>query len=255
MSLGFLKKFGTQKIKQAGQAMTQAIVEFDPETATEAAIEQMDDYVDKLSRELAVANQSLAKERSEADAAKENYNKKFETANKMQAAIDGGELSAAKAKSIQKSLDGLMADLENSRDDVALEIEEADDAQSAVDSVKESLQIAVDKLKTARSDHKRAGNDMKRAAHAEKRAKDEEERAKRAAGISSGGSGMDVALEAMKSAAAERTANAEAAQTKADMIKPFDAAGDDNIAEFMAEVEGKDLDATSGDKLAGMKGF
>jgi len=96
---------------------------------------------------------------------------------------------------------------------------------------------------------------MKRAEHNEKRAEAEEERAKRDAGISTGGNGMDIALDAMRGAAAERTANAEAAQTKADMIKPFDADGDDNIAAFMAEVDGTDTKASSGDKLAGMKGF
>ena len=126
MSLGFFKSFGSQKIKQAGEAITQAIVEFDPETATEAAIDQMDEYVTTLSKELAVANQSLAKERAEADAAKTNYNKKLEVASKMQAALEVGDRSGPKQKSLQASLDKLTADLESSRDDVALEIEEAE---------------------------------------------------------------------------------------------------------------------------------
>ena len=253
--MSFFKHFGTQKLKQAKNAITQAIVEFDPETATEAAIEQMDEYVDQLSKELAKANQDLAKEKGEADAAKANYNKKLEVANKMQADLDGGELSGAQAKRVQASLDSLMEDLENTRDDVALEIEEADDAQETVDSIKEALESAVAKLKTARSDHKRARNEMKRAEKAEERAKRQEENAKRQAGITSGGSGMDTALDAMRSAAAERTANAEAAQTKADMLKPFDATSDDTISAYMDEVDGVDTNASSADKLAGLKGF
>jgi len=253
MGMGFFAKFGGEKLKQAKQSLTQAIVEFDPETASDAAIEMMDEQVDELSRELAKANQDLKKESMEADAAKVNYNRKVEVAGKLQDKID--EASGAKAKSLQTSLDTLLEDIESTRSDVELEIQEAADAQLVVDDFQQAIEMAVSKLKSARSDHKKAMGDMKRANLAEKRATDQANRQKKLAGIGGSDDGMSTALDAMKAATAERTANAEAAQTKADMLKPFDASEDKNIAALMDEIDGEDEPATTKDKVASLKGF
>lgn len=251
--MGFLNKFGIQKLRQAKQSLTQAIVEFDPETASDAAIEMMDEQVDELSRELAKANQDLIKEKGEADAAKENFNKKVTVAGRLQEKIEAA--SGAKAKSLQTSLDTLLEDIENTRSDVEIEIQEADDAQLVVNDFQQAIEMAVTKLKSARSDHKKAMGDMKRANLAEKRANDTANRQARLSGIGGSDDGMSTALNAMKAATAERQANADAAQTKVDMMKPFDASEDKNIAALMDEIDGVDEPATTKDKVAGLKAF
>lgn len=148
-----------------------------------------------------------------------------------------------------------MEDMENTRPDVELEIQEAEDAQALADAIEANLNMASQKLKTARSDLKRAQGEMKRAELAEELAKREEQLAKQLAGISKGTDGMNTALDAMRAAAADRNANAEASRTKASLLKPFEAKDDDNIAAVMAEIDGTDQPVDTSSKLAGMKGF
>lgn len=251
--MGFFGVFGKKKLEQTRDAINRAIVEFDPETATEAAIEMMEDQVDALSQELAKENQALVKERREADAAKEKFNRMLEAANKLQEKVDAE--TGEKKASLQGSLDKLLEQLEDTRPDVELEIQEAEDAEVVVATIKESLDMAVDKLKHSRRDHKRARNDMKRAEHAERRAKAEEDRAKRLAGVGGKQNDMDVALTAMREAATEREAAAEAANMKADLIRPFDASEDDNISAVLAEVDGDEPEPDTKTKLGAMQGF
>lgn len=251
--MGFWGAFGKKKLEQSRDAINKAIVEFDPETATEAAIDLMEEQVDLLSQELAKENQLLVKEQREAEEAKTKFNRMLEAARKLQTKVDSAEGDTR--DNLQNSLDKLMEQLEDSRPDVEMEVQEAVDAQEVVDAIKESLDMAVDKLKTARRDHKRAQNTMKRATHAEKRAKAEEDRAKRLAGIGGGQNDMDIALTAMQESATERQALADAAKTKADMLKPFDASEDDNIAAVLNEVDGNDPEPDTASKLSGMQGF
>ena len=249
----FMAAFSKEKMDQAADALTAAVVKFDPETATDAAIALMDEQVDQLSLELAKANQALVKERDEADSAKENFNKKISAAQALQSKID--EASGAKAKSLQGSLDSLLEDIDTTRADVELEIQEAEDAQAVVDAIQETLNLAVSKLKTARSDHKRAQSELKRAEMAEKRAEATADRNARLAGVAKGSDGMSVALDALRDAASDANAKAEAMENKAKLLKPFDSSEDANIAAVMAELDGEDTSATSSEKVASLKGF
>lgn len=251
----FLAAFSKEKMEEAADALTNAVVRFDPETATDAAISLMDEQVDALSLELAKSNQALVKERGEADSAKENFNKKVAAAQKLQGMVDDEGTSAAKRKSFQASLDSLLEDINNTKADVQLEIQEAEDAQAVVDSIKQTLDLAVSKLKSARGDHKRAQSELKRAEMAEQRAEATADRNSRLAGISKGGDGMNVALDALKSAAADKNAQAEAMENKAALLKPFDSTEDANIAAVMAEIDGVDTPKDSKSAVEALTGF
>lgn len=252
--LKFLSAFSKEKMDQASDSLMQAVVAFDPESATEASIKMMDDQVTKLSEEHAKAKLALDKERKEADVAKTEYNKKLELANMLQHKIEA-ELDEGKRVSLQKSLDNLVSELEVRRQDVEIEIQEADDAQAVLDSINATLKLAADKLLTARRDHKMARNDMKRAEMNKRMAEQEEQRQRELAGISKGSDGMSIALNAMRESAADDEAKAEARRNKASLLKPYSAEEDSNIAALMEEMEGSPSKASSADKLSSLKGF
>ncbi len=66
---GFMKNLGKTKLGDAGRSLTEAIVSWDPEAASQAEIETMIEDLDKITREAANARQTFQKEKQQADAA------------------------------------------------------------------------------------------------------------------------------------------------------------------------------------------
>ena len=48
---------------------------------------------------------------------------------------------------------------------------------------------------------------------------------------------------------------AEAAEMKADVLTPFDASSNSTLSAYASKVNGEDTDATTSDKVAGLKTF
>jgi chromosome segregation ATPase len=249
MSWKFWSKTASKKIEQAGDALNKAIVQLDPETATEAQIELMEEKVDELAREAAKARVEYEREEREAQAARTNYNRMLEAAQLLQSKVDAGD------DSVTDSLASLMEQLETLQPEVQLEIDEATHAKATLEAFETALKDATTNLKQARSNLKRAASEMKRANAKKQAAEAEEERNKRLAGISTRGDNMQVALDAMRECTTELEAEAEAAKLKADLIKPFDAKSDDNIAAALAEVDGAPAPADTKSRLAGLQAF
>jgi chromosome segregation ATPase len=254
MVLRFMGNLIGVKANQAVTAGVEALIRWDPKSATEAELRTMEQHLDQLGVQVAQARQSYDREQKEADAVQALSAQRMAAAEQLQAQANAAADPARKA-SLEKSLTTLVDMLEKMAPDVDREKQDAVDAKGFLDMLEGAYQEAGGKLKAARSDLERAQRDMARAAQQKQTAEQQAEAARRAAGLAQTTSSLTVALKTMQDVASKDLASADAAMAKARMLKPTKPEEDDaNIAAALAAASGKAPAPTSlNDRLAALK--
>jgi chromosome segregation ATPase len=253
---GFLKSFGKEKLNQAGQSFTQRIVSWDPESASQAEIEEMIKELDKITTEAGKAKTEYERERIEAEAARQNYDRYMSAAELLSKQLESAQTegNADKATQLNTSLEKLVADIEKLSPEVDRESKEAEEARSYYDEVRQLAEVTADKVKTARAHLDAAKKDMRRAEMEQERAQARAQKAEQLAGLRRDTSGLGVALSAMNKQAQEAKAAAEASDMKAQLLSPEKAKEDDNIKAALQAVSGGPVSTASiSDRLAALK--
>ena len=130
--------------------------------------------------------------------------------------------------------------LEQMAPEIEREKKDAADAKDFLETLESTYAEAGGKLRSARSDLERAQRDMGRASQQREQADRHAEAARRAAGLVNTTSSLTVALKAMQDAAAKDLASADAAMSKAKLLKPTQPEKEDpNIAAALAAASGK----------------
>ena len=252
--LAFLKNLAGVKMDSAAQAGIEALVRWDPKSASEAELRTMEQNLDELGREVALARQGYDKEKREADAIQALSHQRMAAAEQLQRQMDA-ESGPARKAALEKSLTTLVGMLEQMAPEVDREKRDEVDARDYLAMLEQTYAEAGGKLKTARSDLERAQRDMSRAAQQREQADRQAEAARRAAGLASQTSSLTVALKAMQDAAAKDLASADAQMSKARLLRPTRPEQDDpNIAAAMNAASGKPPAPQSlSDRLAALK--
>jgi chromosome segregation ATPase len=237
--LKFVKNMFGVKMDQAVEAGIQALVRWDPKSASEAELRTMEQHLDELGREVALARQSFDREHKEADAIQQLSDQRMAAAEQLQRQ-SATETDPPRKAALEKSLGTLVTMLEQMAPDVAREKQDAVDAKEFLDMLTSTYAEAGGKLKTARSELERAQRDMGRAAQQRDQAERQAEAARRTAGLASTTSSLTVALKAMQDTASKDLASADAAMSKARLLRPTKPEEDDpNIAAAMAITQGQ----------------
>ncbi|HEY2616974.1 MAG TPA: hypothetical protein VGI78_06525 [Acetobacteraceae bacterium] len=237
--LKFVKNMFGVKMDQAVEAGIQALVRWDPKSASEAELRTMEQNLDELGREVALARQSFDREEKEADAIQLLSAQRMAAAEQLQIQVST-ETEPARKAALEKSLSTLVTMLENMAPDVEREKQDAIDAKEFLDMLANTYAEAGGKLKVARSELERAQRDMARAAQQREQADRQAEAARRSAGLASTTSSLTVALKAMQDTASKDLVSAEAAMSKARLLRPTKPEQDDpNIAAAMATAQGR----------------
>jgi hypothetical protein len=245
--LGFFAAFGKEKASGVQKSLLQALVAWDPSTASEAEINEMIKELDKVTLQVGQARVSYEKEQKEAVAARANYDKHLAAAEILQKRIADGE------QGLDDSLNSLVDTLESMRPDVEREEEEAKEAKEWYDDLTQVAQVTADKLKTARKVLEQASKEMARAELDRKKAEDRAERAQVMAGLKKDTSSLGVALESMQQQAAKVKAEAEAKNMKADLLTDMKK-DDQNIADALKQASGDNSSKMSAaDRLAALR--
>lgn len=246
----FIKHYGKGKIAEGITALNDAIVSFDPEGATEAAIAEMEENFDSLNKEFSKAKQEWSREQKEADTIVALYEQRLAAASHIQTQL---ETDADNAQ-LNEALTQLIDTLEGMSDDVEVEKEEAVDAKEVMDELGATVKMYADKLKSARSDMKKAARSMEKAERQQERAEAQADRAAQMAGLKKETSGLGSALESMNRQAAEAQAGADAAKRKADLLGPSKVEENDAVAAAMAAVSGAaPAPVSAADRLAALR--
>ncbi|MGE0713906.1 MAG: hypothetical protein AB7P02_00580 [Alphaproteobacteria bacterium] len=236
--LMFIRNLVGVKADQAVQAGVEALVRWDPKAATEAELRTMEGHLDELGMEVAKARQAYDREKKEADAIQLLSRQRMAAAEHLQKQIELATDPGQK-QPLERSLETLVAMLEQMAPEVDREAKDAQDAQAFLEMLEKSYADAGAKLKAARSELERAQRDMARAQQHRAVADRQAEAARRAAGLASTTSGLSVALKAMKDSAERDLAAADAAAAKTSLLAPTKPEKDDpNIAAAMAVATG-----------------
>jgi len=250
----FIRNLVGVKTDQAVNSAVEAIVRWDPKSATEAELRTMEQHLDVLGRQVAEARMAFDKEKREADAILTLSQQRMAAAEQIQHRADA-ETDPARKAGLESSLNTLVSMLEGMGPDIDREKQDAVDAQDFLQSLEQTYQQAGQKLKSARDDLNRAQRDMGRAEQQRDMAQQRAEAARQAAGLSSATSGLSVALKAMQDNASRNLADAEAANAKARLLTPSRPEQEDqNIAIALQQVQGKLPGPTNlNDRLAALR--
>jgi len=237
--LAFMKNLAGVKMDKVADAAVEALVRWDPKSASEAELRTMEQRLDELGREVALARQSYNKEKQEADTIQALSHQRMAAAEQLQGQVNT-ETDPARKSALEKSLETLVGMLEHMAPEIDREKRDEVDARDYLAMLEQTYAEAGGKLKTARSDLERAQRDMARAAQQREQADRQAEAARRAAGLASQTSSLTVALKAMQDAASKDLASADAQMSKAHLLRPTRPEQDDpNIAAAMNAASGK----------------
>jgi len=237
--LGFLRNFAGVKADNAVQAGVEALVRWDPEGASEAELRTMEQHLDDLGRQVAMARQAYDKERREADQIEALSRQRMAAAEQLQGQI-ATEADPARRAALERSLETLVSMLEGMAPEINREKQDATDAKEFLEMLENAYAQAGGKLKQARSELERARRDMVRAGQQRETAERQADAARHAAGLTRSTSGLTVALNAMQEAAQRDLASADAAMAKAKLLRPTRPEQDDpNIAAALEAAAGK----------------
>src|SRR5262245_62081114 len=251
--LTFIRNLVGVKTDQAVQAGVEALVRWDPQSATAAELRTMEQNLDELGLEVARARAAYEREKKEAEAIRALLNQRMAAAEQLEKQT-AAEATAARKSSLEQSLATLLDMLEQMTPEVEREAKDETDAHDFLVMLEKTYAEAGAKLKAARSQLERAERDMARAGQQREVAERQAEAARRAAGLSHTTSGLNVALKAMQDAAARDLEVAEAASAKARLLKPTQPEQDDpNIAAALAAASGRPLPQTLSERLAALK--
>src|SRR5271169_1017995 len=252
--LVFMKNLLGVKMDRAAEAGIEALVRWDPKSASEAELRTMEQNLDALGREVALARQGYDREKREADAIQALSHQRMAAAEQLQRQIDG-EGDPTRKAGLEKSLETLVSMLEQMAPEVEREKAEEMDAKDYLAMLEQTYADAGGKLKSARSELERAQRNMGRAAQQREQAERQAEAARQAAGLATQTNSLTVALKAMQDAAAKDLASADAQMSKARLLRPTRPEQDDpNIAAALAAAAGKPSAPQSlSERLAALK--
>ncbi|MEO5375702.1 MAG: hypothetical protein H7840_15775 [Alphaproteobacteria bacterium] len=251
----FLKSFVGVKGKQLGRDIVEAIVELDPNAATEAQLAEMEKDLDQAGMLLQKIRTDLEREQREADAAVKRYNQMMGAAEHLQAQLNG--TSVSDRASVEASLAKLVVQLEGLVPEVEQEKQDVVEVQALLDETQAAYKAKAEALASAKQGLDRAKRDMQRAVLQEERAGEKAKRAAEVAGLRGSGptNKLSIAVDAMHRRAEEARAKAANSTMKAETLSIVHRRDDDdpNIAAALKAVEGGPAAGNLTDRLAALK--
>jgi chromosome segregation ATPase len=252
--LSFIRNLVDVKADKAVQAGVEALVRWDPQSASEAELRTMEQHLDDLGRQVATARQSFEREQKEADAIQALSHQRMVAAEQLEKQI-AAETDPTRKAGLERSMGTLVAMLEQMTPEIEQEKKDAVDAKDFLEMLEKTYAEAGGKLRQGRAELERARRDMARAGQQRQVAEQQAEAARRAAGLTTATSSMTVALKAMQEAAASDLASADAATAKAKLLRPTQPEQEDpNIAAALAAAAGRSPAPQSlSDRLAALR--
>ena len=210
----FLSRLGKKQAGNALEQFTQAIVAFDPKTASDAQISLMEEELDKLGQRVGQAEAAVRKDHDETAALVNQYDKYMSAAERLEAQIT--EEDDAQREALEGSLGKLVVELEGLQPEIDRERQEDAEAEAFAAELRESYDHAAEKLKQAKTNLQKAQRRMEQANLKKERADERAQSVREAAGLTSSMGGLQTALSAMEKEADKAEASTRSSQLKID---------------------------------------
>ena len=248
----FLSRVGKKQAGNALESFTQAVVAFDPETASEAQISLMEEELDKLGKRVGKAEMDVKKDHEETQALLSQYDRYLAAAERLEGQLEGAEEGQRPA--LEESLEKLVSELERLNPEIERERQEDQEAEAFAAELRQAYDAAAEKLKQAQTQLKQAQRRMEQARMKKERALERAEGVRQAAGLSSSLGGLDTALNAMDKETEKAETTSRAAELKIGAFGQQEITDDPNIAAALEAAEKPALAASSSrDRLAALR--
>jgi len=254
--MAFLSNLLGMHGKRAVQGVTDQIVALDPETASAAQLKTMEQDLDKVGREVGKLRGEAQRERQEAVAAQQNYDRLLAAGHNLNQKLQA-ETDAARRQQLEAALGKLVGELERAQEAVTTEGGEADEAEALLAEVEAAYKEKAEAIRQAQQDLKRASGDMRRAEISKERADARAESAARVAGLRTHETGgLNAALVSMQRKTADARSAAEASRMKAQALSaPGNGAEEDpDIKAALAATSGSALLGDASSRFAALAG-
>ncbi len=239
----FLSRVGKKQAGNALESFTQAVVAFDPETASEAQISLMEEELDKLGKRVGKAEADVRKDHEETQALLTQYDRYLAAAERLEGQLETAE--EGQRSTLEESLDKLVSELERLSPEIERERQEDQEAEAFAKELREAYDVAAEKLKQAQTQLKQAQRRMEQARMKKERALERAEGVRQAAGLSSSLGGLDTALNAMDKETEKAETTSRAAELKIGAFGQNEITDDPNIAAALKAAEKPALPASS----------
>lgn len=252
--LGFLRALGGAHGKKAIQEVTDAIVNLDPSTASDAQLAMMEQNLDKVGVMLAKVKTDAAREETEAVAAKAKFDRFAQGAQVLNAKYEAAPEGPQKA-ALATSLNGLLNTLEEAKVEMDREVSEAADAKALVTETETIYREKAEALRTAQKNLTQGARELARAKLAEEQAQMRANQAAEVAGLRNNEpDGLNSALTSMKRQTDAARGNAEALKIKATVLTQVEDGSleDPNVLAALAEVKGTSSSLPFSQRLAAL---
>lgn len=248
----FLSRVGKKQAGNALESFTQAVVAFDPETASEAQISLMEEELDKLGKRVGKAEMDVKKDHEETQALLTQYDRYLAAAERLEGQLEGVE--EGQRSTLEESLEKLVAELERLNPEIERERQEDQEAEAFATELRQAYDVAAEKLKQAQVQLKQAQRKMEQARMKKERALERAEGVRQAAGLSSSLGGLDTALNAMEKETEKAETTSRAAELKIGAFGQTEITDDPNISAALEAAEKPALPASSTrDRLAALR--
>jgi len=248
---GFLKQYVSKKTEDVQAGFLRLIVEFDPESASEAEIGELDEVLTKLTRQMVEAKAAWDKEQREAEEIRKAYGLRVGAAERLQTQMETAD--PEQKERIGASLEKLVGELEKMVPEVEREEAEAAEAKTYYDELNGAVKTAAERLKTARARLTEAKRRMDTAKIRAERAEQQEERAKTLAGIKQQADKLGTAFDAMTKRAEELEAQTKVHQEKTKLLSASKEEDDPLIAQALRDAAGTPPEKSLSERLAALK--
>jgi predicted nucleic acid-binding Zn-ribbon protein len=251
--LPFARNFFAVQGNKATYAVTKALVQMDPESASAADLRTMEQDLDKAGQVISRLRTDLNNERREFDSVNLQYGELMSAAEVLQKKID------AAADADRGSLETSLANLLNRTEHMAPELErdrkDVDATQALLTDAEKAYQDKARALTEARGNLDRARHDLQHANIEEERSRQRAQQAAIVAGLSASPiGGLTIALNTMQESATEARQRAESADMKANALRGAkSAAEDENVAAALNEVRGTISPKSLSERLASLR--
>lgn len=220
--LNIARLFTKAKVSQGADALAETLASIDPDAMSEAAIMELEEKFDVITKEVASAQLDFQRELKEAQNARQLHEDRLKAANIIAERLKDNPND----ETLNKQLNDLVNILEQSEVDLAKEETEANEAESMLNELQVMAQEMADQLKTLKKQLNDAKRNLTKAHIDKERAAQREERSKVLAGIKKSSSGFSKALDSINRATEKATTEANASKLRADLLKPSTNADD-----------------------------
>ncbi len=234
--MSFLKSFVTTAARQVHDGAIKTMAQWDPTTVAEAQLTEWNDQAKQLADVAAKAATDAQTEKVKVENMLSEINRYTMAAQKLMATNESAaNIAADRALAVQADL----------KDAQAVQAE----AQSWADETRANAELAETKVAQGRATIEQAKRDQARAIQSKEQAETRLRERERVAGITSGLSGGDIALDALKANAAKAKQDAVSANLRSNVLNKGNES-DAAINAALAEVDGPPKGQTLAEKLA-----